>query len=78
MGRMRANNEDEQRVRYSSATGFDFEPLPTGDVLFMQNEMPAKIKSGEAINMKPENPEPPTTGATVWECGPAAKEANHE
>lgn len=34
---------------------------------FMKEEMPRKLNSGEVVYIRPENPEPPTRGQTVWE-----------
>ena len=47
---------------------------------FMREKMPRKIKSGEAVYIRPDNPEPPTKGATIWDCGPELQvmEADHD
>lgn len=41
---------------------------------FMANEMPGKIESGEVVYIRPNNPEPPTTGATLWQCSSSAND----
>jgi hypothetical protein len=35
---------------------------------FMKKEMPRKLKNGEVIGIKMKNPEPFTTGETMWGC----------
>ena len=41
---------------------------------FMKDEMPRKVKTGEVVCIRPENPKPPTGGTTIWEFGPSPKE----
>ena len=46
--------------------------------MFMEEQMPAKIKNGEVVYLTPDNPEPPTAGATIWQCGPTSTGGERE
>lgn len=58
------------RDDYSTQKFFLTAPINQVDK-FMKDDMPGKIMSGEVVYMRPDNPEPPTHGPTMWECGPS-------
>ena len=42
----------------------------------MKIAMPLKIKNGEVVYIRPDNPEPPNQGPTIWGCGPFTAEGD--
>lgn len=38
---------------------------------FMKRTLPARIRRGEVVYIRPDNPEPPTHGSTIWRDSPS-------